>query len=455
MNRSDRFRLLFVICSFFIVVALSWRLLPHMPDSQGGGMTYDAVTSYTTCIESGHVTNWHSSLLMYECIALKHVAALVFGREFSGTGILWGVWIATTIVMAVAICLLAYTMLKKGSWWAIALPCCIAVSFKYVGDLSPVGLDYYFTCLLWCLFAVMFMHFQAGQTMFRGFYLVLIFLLLLHLVSYRKNFALSVPFVLGWLFYTMNWFREMKWKKQFAVCMAVTFALVSFSMTWVDVLFPVEKRHPLRPMMESDIRIAAVLRGEQDPYRLRGLMQSEGKPEERCISAYWVAPPESMWKESLAIYVDEWKRNPETMSAAAIIQRIQFYSGGHSFPFLKDAVESRFPAVRRNENAWNTIAPTVQSPLKRLFWLCMAPICVVLGFVCWRREIVSPEICAAVIIAGSLSTLYSLSYLLVTPTPDARYLAPAHMMSLFSLSVQSFAILETSGKWIYAKLHLR
>lgn len=291
--------------------------------------------------------------------------------------------------------------------------------------------------------------------MFRGFYLVLIFLLLLHLVSYRKNFALSVPFVLGWLFYTMNWFREMKWKKQFAVCMAVTFALVSFSMTWVDVLFPVEKRHPLRPMMESDIRIAAVLRGEQDPYRLRGLMQSEGKPEERCISAYWVAPPESMWKESLAIYVDEWKRNPETMSAAAIIQRIQFYSGGHSFPFLKDAVESRFPAVRRNENAWNTIAPTVQSPLKRLFWLCMAPICVVLGFVCWRREIVSPEICAAVIIAGSLSTLYSLSYLLVTPTPDARYLAPAHMMSLFSLSVQSFAILETSGKWIYAKLHLR
>ena len=455
MNRSDRFRLLFVICSFFIVVALSWRLLPHMPDSQGRGMTYDAVTSYTTCIESGHVTNWHSSLLMYECIALKHVAALVFGREFSGTGILWGVWIATTIVMAVAICLLAYTMLKKGSWWAIALPCCIAVSFKYVGDLSPVGLDYYFTCLLWCLFAVMFMHFQAGQTMFRGFYLVLIFLLLLHLVSYRKNFALSVPFVLGWLFYTMNWFREMKWKKQFAVCMAVTFALVSFSMTWVDVLFPVEKRHPLRPMMESDIRIAAVLRGEQDPYRLRGLMQSEGKPEERCISAYWVAPPESMWKESLAIYVNEWKRNPETMSAAAIIQRIQFYSGGHSFPFLKDAVESRFPAVRRNENAWNTIAPTVQSPLKRLFWLCMAPICVVLGFVCWRREIVSPEICAAVIIAGSLSTLYSLSYLVVTPTPDARYLAPAHMMSLFSLSVLSFAILETSGKWIYAKLHLR
>lgn len=426
-----------------------------MPDSQGRGMTYDAVTSYTTCIESGHVTNWHSSLLMYECIALKHVAALVFGREFSGTGILWGVWIATTIVMAVAICLLAYTMLKKGSWWAIALPCCIAVSFKYVGDLSPVGLDYYFTCLLWCLFAVMFMHFQAGQTMFRGFYLVLIFLLLLHLVSYRKNFALSVPFVLGWLFYTMNWFREMKWKKQFAVCMAVTFALVSFSMTWVDVLFPVEKRHPLRPMMESDIRIAAVLRGEQDPYRLRGLMQSEGKPEERCISAYWVAPPESMWKESLAIYVNEWKRNPETMSAAAIIQRIQFYSGGHSFPFLKDAVESRFPAVRRNENAWNTIAPTVQSPLKRLFWLCMAPICVVLGFVCWRREIVSPEICAAVIIAGSLSTLYSLSYLVVTPTPDARYLAPAHMMSLFSLSVLSFAILETSGKWIYAKLHLR
>lgn len=452
MNRSNRFRLLFVICSIFIVVALFWRLLPHMPDSQGVGMSRDAVKTYATCIESGHVTNWHSSLFMYECIALKHVAALVFGREFSGTGILWGVWIATTIVMAAAICLLAYTMLKKGSWWSVALPCCIAVSFKYVGDLSPVGLDYYFVCLLWCLFAAMFMHFQAGQAMFRVFYLVLIFVLLLHLVSYRKNFALSVPFVLGWLFYTMNWFRELKWKKKFAVWLTLTFAFISFSMIWVDTLLPVKKQHPITPMMESDVRIAAVLRGERDLYRLNGFRKSEGKPEETCISAYWFRLPESRWKEALDVYVDEWKQNTETMCAAAIIQRIQFYSGGHSFPFLKDAVESRFPAVRRNENAWKTIAPTVQSPLKRLFWLCMAPICVVLGFVCWWREIVSPEICAAVIIAGSLSTLYSLSYLLVTPTSDARYLAPSYMFTLFAVSVIVCAILEMLCKGVFTRL---
>ena len=140
------------------------------------------------------------------------------------------------------------------------------------------------------------------------------------------------------------------------------------------------------------------------------------------------------------------------MCAAAIIQRIQFYSGGHSFPFLKAAVESRFPAVRRNENAWKTIAPTVQSPLKRLFWLGMAPICVVLGFVCWWREIVSPEICAAVIIAGSLSTLYSLSYLLVTPTSDARYLAPSYMFALFAVSVIVCAILEMLCKGVFTRL---
>ena len=418
-------------------------------------MSPDAVNAYAACIESERVTNWHSSLFMYECVVLKHVAAFVCGREFSGTEVLWGVWVATAVLMAVAICVWAYTMLKKGNWWSVALPFCIAVTFNRVDDCSSATLDYYFVCLLWCLFAVMCMHFQAGQAMCRVFYLVLIFILLLHLVAFRKNFALSVPFVIGWLFYTMDWFRKLQWRKQFVVWSTVAFVFIIFSMTWVDVLFPVRKCHPVSPMMESDVRIAAILRGEQDPYRQRGLMKSEGKPEERCISAYWVAPPESMWKESLAIYVDEWKRNPETMSAAAIIQRIQFYSGGHRFPCLKDAVESRFPAVRRNENAWNTIAPTVQSPLKRLFWLCMAPICVVLGFVCWRREIVSPEICATVIIAGSLSTLYFLSYLVVTPTPDARYLAPAHMMSLFSLSVLSFAILETSGKWIYAKLHLR
>ena len=296
------------------------------------------------------------------------------------------------------------------------------------------------------------MHFLAGQAMFRGFYLVLIFLLLLHLVSYRKNFALSVPFVLGWLFYTMNWFREMKWKKQFAVWVTVAFALITFSITWVDVLFPVEKQHPVSPMMESDVRIAAVLRGEQDAYRQRGIMKTTGKPEETCISACWLVLPESMWKESLDIYVDEWNRNTETMIAAAIIQRIQFYSGGYSFPFLKDAVESRFPAVRRNKNAWNTIASTVQSPLKRLFWLCMAPICVVFGFVCWRREIVSPEIYAAVIIAGSLSTLYSLSYLVVTPTPDARYLSPSYMFALFSVFVIVFAMLELLCKRAFVRL---
>ena len=155
------------------------------------------------------------------------------------------------------------------------------------------------------------------------------------------------------------------------------------------------------------------------------------------------------------LYVKEWKDHPETMCAAGIIQRIQFFSGGHSCQFLKRAVETIYPVVRENDKAWEIVAPTVSSFRERLFGLLMAPIGIVMGVIFMKRNLVVPEICSLVIITGSISTLYAASYLIVVPTSDARYLAPAYMLSIFSIFTVVCAILELAGRRMLAKLGLQ
>lgn len=461
MNQNSIYRWAFVACSLFLIMALSWQIWPFIPSSTGGGMSADAGRYYSRCIESGEISNWHSSLFIYEAIALRKLIMFLLGKELSGCAVLFAVWAGTTLLMMVAVINLGYILVNKSLWWCIALPCCVFFSFECVEGVCPVGLDYYFTCLLWCLFSAMVSYSVTSSVLLRKCSLFIFLFILLHILQYRKNSVLLVPFVLGWMLYMTNWFCKKSWWGKCSIWLTCIVVVSFLSLTCTDLILSNKKTHPIMPMLESDLRIASILRNEQVPIKEQGLARYCGgvlvtdNTADSCISAFWYRIDENRWNDLLGIYVNEWKKHPTTMCAAAVIQRIQFYSGGYSYPFLRDAVETQYPVVRNNENAWRIIAPTVHSPMKRLFWLCMAPICVGVGVVFRKWKVATSATCVTVIISGCLSALYALSYLIVVPTPDARYLAPAHMMSLFSFSVLAFAILETSGKWIYAKLRSR
>lgn len=432
-----------LLVSLLIIAVVSSILLPCIPDAGGEQMSYDAVHTYSRCIETEDVTSWHSSLFMFEGIVIKRIASLLLGRGISGVDTLRLVWVGLSLLMLISMLILGRRLARESWVWVVAFPCCVyLVMSTTLSHLYPVGLDYYFMCLLWAMLAAMVEYFNSEL---KGVWLVVVVIVLLHLVSYRKNAAVFVPVLMGCLLYSAEWFRMHSWgKKLIAWCVSVVVVLlVAFS--GVDVILPVKKAHPMIPMMESDVRINSILRGEQDEFRKQGFFPITGEKAERSITAFWYvgSKAKAEWKAYRDIYVEEWKSHPETMMAAAIIQRIQFYCGGHSFSFLKEAVEARYPIVKNNPKAWEAWGPLVHdSPCRRLIWICMAPFCALLAHALRRKKCLSVTVYISCAAAAGMAVLYACSYMIVVPTPDARYLAPSYMFALVAASILAVALAE-------------
>lgn len=433
-----------LLVSLLIIAVVSSLLLPCIPGAGGECLSYDAVHAYSWEIEKEVVSNWHSSLFIYECIALKRIVCILLGRIICGIDVLRIVWGCLTLVMLISMIVLGRRLAQQSWVWLLAFPYCVYLGLNStLSHLYPVGLDYYFMCLLWPMLAALVEYCNSETKRKRLAWLVVVLIVLLHLVSYRKNAALLVPVLMACLLYGAERFRMLSWSKKF-VAWGISVVMVLFvAFSGVDVILPVKKGHPLIPMMESDVRIASILRGEQDEFRKQGCISITGEKAERSITAFWYGKTKCEWNALKNIYIGEWRTHPETMMAAAIIQRVQFYCGGHSFQFLKQAVESRYPIVKHNPKAWEICVPQVHDlPSWRLLWICMAPLHALLVYALWSKKRLSSTVCIICVGAAVMAVLYACSYMIVVPTPDARYLAPSYMLALVAASVLVGALVE-------------
>lgn len=457
MNQSKWQTVRIPLFLFITIITFVLLCTPYFPEPSGAGMSADAVGGYTKCIETGVVSNWHSALFVYECIGIKNFIYFLTGNKLTGPEVIYVVWVVLSVCMVVFTTILGCRIAEQNYWKALMFLCCVFVFTKVFPDLYPIGLDYFFLCLLWC-FVVLLVEYTCSNSNRRKYcFLLPVVILLFHLVSYRKNSILLAPLAIGYLLYKMDWFKSQKSITKFMAWSGIVLVFVALAMTWESAILNIKKTHPTTPMMESEVRIAAVLRGEQDAFRRHGY-HSNNKVSysvnnmiaEKAITAFWFIPrfkTNQEWLQYRSIYINEWKVNAETMLAAWIIQRIQFYSGGHNFPFLKNAVEKRYPIIKENKHAWETPGPLVHdSPLKRIFWLCFTPICFLIALYTWKKRIIDSVAGVVTALCSSSSFLYSISYIIVVPTSDARYLAPSYMLALFSVSMLGVALITALVK---------
>lgn len=204
-----------LLVSLLIIVVVSSVLLPCIPDAGGERMSHDAVHTYSKSIETEEVSNWHSSLFMYECIVIKHIASLLLGRGICGVDVLRLVWGGLSLLMLISMLCLGRRLARQSRVWLVAFPCCVyLVLNKTLSHLYPVGLDFYFVCLLWPMLAALVEYFSSESKGRRLAWLVVVVIVLLHLVSYRKNAALFVPVLMWCLLYSAEWFRMLAWGKK-------------------------------------------------------------------------------------------------------------------------------------------------------------------------------------------------------------------------------------------------
>ncbi len=244
------------------------------------------------------------------------------------------------------------------------------------------------------------------------------------MVNYRRNAILIAPI---FFIFAIHSLRNIKLFRLCALYFLYIAAMIPFALSFV---VPVKKTSPTNPMIESDLRIAAILRGEQLLIREKlkdcGFIDTEHYLKD-SIAACSVGDYETgvnIDQEKLRrLYFEEWKNHTNSMLLAKSIQVVEFYTAGVLPGILQKVLINTYPALKNNRNAM-----MFHSYQAKIVWIPRMVLFILLSWISLRtlsdqrKSATSP---APVWLVSTISVLYAASYLIVTPTPDMRYLTPS------------------------------
>ena len=445
------FRLIYLLSVLFLFLAL----INYLPRIDGCNMSADAAFAYTYCIESENVLDWHSPLFMYECIYLKKLFSL-FGVYINGWLCIRYMAVIHFVLMTLGVAYLTALGCSK-SKWCVLFPVLLFVVVYVNGLCHEWRLDNFFLCSLFPLVASIVAFYRVERRCWKMCLLLLSFVVLWHSCSLRKNALLLVPvYVFSICYVYSNWRQLRIWRKIFFVICISFIYFVSF-LGLSNLMFPSLKSYPITPMLISDVRIAYLLRGKADD-----LFENENYIRKLPINnyslgAHWhvvhekekcevchdnskifhmhATNPYGIYGEALKLYTQE-------ILLAKFIQINQFYCAGWTPPFLRKFIENRYPAMRRdNRITW----PGVFRPyrLANIWGSCILLLITMIYSIKKLKAKGTREggFNVFYVMIGLCAILYTLSFIIVTPTPDDRYLMP-------SLSLSHAILIVWLGNWM-------
>ncbi|MBR5214339.1 MAG: hypothetical protein IKV92_08775 [Akkermansia sp.] len=409
----------------------------HVP-----GFFNDAVITYADQISGSQpVTDWHCALYMYEGRVMHSLLEAVTAGEVDG--ILPQrvfMWVADMLLLANLAYWLALLLRRDVRWGWMALPLGGSMVLLHIG--LGVSLDYFFcTCVFSAVSLSMVLYLSERKLVWVLCGLGLV-VLMWHMVEYRRNAALLLPIFMYLL--TARWMLSCRIPLKATVAAVFTLVLYVVATRFIALCaLPVVHKPSMAPMVESDLRIAAVLENERVAEWAR--LKENGLPvyeHEYCdsITAYWGGADVNTtdWDRVWAYYLHAWKTNTGNMLMARVLQLSQFYWSGSTPWIVEVTADAMYPQMADNHKRWQTLKPTdIEYLYLRILRLgvTLASICLCLRYVwLWlvkRRELTAEQY-LLMIITG-VATSYSLSYVVVTPTSDFRYLLPAQMLGCIVL----------------------
>ncbi len=409
----------------------------HVP-----GFFNDAVITYADQISGAQpVTDWHCALYMYEGRVMHSLLEAVTAGE--ADGILPQrvfMWMADLLLLANLAYWLALLLQRDVRWGWMALPLGGAMVLMHIG--LGVSLDYFFSTVVFSAVTLGILLYRSERKWVWVLCCVGLVVLMWHMVEYRRNAALLLPCFMYML--TARWMPACRIPLKAAVAAVFTLLLYGVATHFIALCgLPVVHKPSMAPMVESDLRIASVLEDKRAEEWAR--LRENGLPvfeHEYCdsITAYWGGADVNTtdWDKVWAYYLNAWKTNTGNMLMARALQLSQFYWSGSTPWIVEVAADAMYPQMTHNPKRWQTLRPTdIEYLYLRILRLAVTLATI---FLCvrylwlWlvRRSKLTPEQYLLMIITG-VATAYSLSYVVVTPTSDFRYLLPAQMLGCLVL----------------------
>ncbi len=409
----------------------------HVP-----GFFNDAVITYADQISGAQpVTDWHCALYMYEGRVMHRVLEVLTGGEVDGIlpqRVL--MWLADMLLLANLAYWLALLMRQDVRLGWMALPLGGSMVLLHIG--LGVSLDYFFTTIVFSAVTLSMLLYRSERKWVWVLCGVGLVVLMWHMVEYRRNAALLLPIFMYLL--TARWMPACCIPLKAAVAAVFTLLLYGVATHFIALCgLQVVHKPSMAPMVESDLRIAAVLADtrpqEWERLKANGLPVYE---HEYCdsITAYWGGADVNTadWDKVWAYYLNAWKTNTGNMLMARALQLSQFYWSGTTPRVVELVADAMYPQMGHNEKRWQTLKPTdigyLYLRILRLgvtlatIYLCMRYVWLWLV----RRQDLTPQQYLLMIITG-VATAYTLSYVVVTPTADFRYLLPAQILGCLVL----------------------
>ena len=394
-------------------------------------ITRDASNTYAHIIEKKQeVTDWHSALYMYECRAALHCARLL-GMSSNGVKIqIAAYYFHLGIFLTFLSILLYFAVSKCCHLFLLIVPLCL--SFSFIFEWTGLGLDIFFfihfTIMCCTLALIPFLKTKHMKILAW----IIVAITLFHAVNFRKNAILLVPLIAYIFIYTKN---KTKGKTSIRLIKYITLVVVAslISFKLVAWLLPVKPTHPISPMLSADLRIAAVLRGEQEEFRKE--MRKRGideylinHPYKDSLTPYWRGElgMDEDFSNGWETYISCLKKHTGSMFMSRFIQTVEFYCGG-GFPMGKQIVEYIYPALKTNPQAWRPLMGVHRNIMYGRFMVLLSGIALVSYIVFrrlahgrWEQTYDKPTVVSCV-----AALIYAGSFAVVPPTADLRYLAPS------------------------------
>lgn len=447
MNQNNRENYLFFFCILLFSLAFGWLEFPEFLASPSGDPVGTALLISQPLPTWANTSDWHELLLVYEGRCFYQTLKLFCsGIDYTyGNQVLHIMWCMNTVMLYFMLCLLIYSLRQqRNTLLGFLFFFCISVIFirHYNYSLFHKYLDgFFYPFIISALVSVRLYRLSSGKMRF--FWFLFAIFCLFHCVGYRRVSILTLPFFFYALAPVFLRRKVLFYRLATAISAACCFG---FCFQLIFRLLPSTHEHPAIVMMYSDMSIASLLAGDKASFQstcnelgVEGLVienrnHTPDSLHQSCFVTQHKPDTQERWNHFLQVYVDYTQKHPKEMILGKVVSIIQFYSNCHVPVFARNAIISLCPNAKLSENAWD-IKPSTRhdtgGSYEKIYLYTLSG-CLLI-FLFFKRRHLDDET-RFFMFVSLVGFVYSLSYCIVTPTPDARYHAFSVMAQCLFLS---------------------
>ena len=450
-NRFNRVVAVNLIVVVLWIILMAKGVLPGYIKSglTGSNISHDAYHSYAQYIDSEIVTDWHGVLFAYQGIFLKKICYFL-GLKLTGLDCINVMAFIAITIMMLSVSYLSSIGCKKSAWY-VFFPFILLAIVRINGGFSLWRQDNFFTMMLIPLIACVVALYRCHSKNVKILIACCIIILLWNCCGYRRNALILVPLIVFSIIYSSEKVKKSGFFKKITYVAIFSGVLFILFMPVQKLIMPSVRTYPEAAMMMSDVRIAHVLRNTQESFFADNPDMERYPAVDNVIGAYWHTPHtykdcilcQSYYKKYSVyptmshslnpynLYYKSWQHMRRDMIVAKIIQIAQFYRLDN-LPFFKSTIENMYPNTR---GKWG-VSSSKKNVLRIWGTLLML---FILTCISWRRirlmnkaDITMDHLC---IFLSGIVFIYYFSFLVVTPTPDYRYIAPSMIIGQISIVI--------------------